>query len=69
MHFSHLLKINQTYFDHLIDALSFSVISAKACFYFFIHGIYPDIFEFNGSDEIKKLNEILIQKKLKLVTH
>ena len=57
MYFLHLKKAEQTYFEHLKDSIYFSFISLKASFYFLFHGIYPDIFEYSGSTQIKLLME------------
>ena len=60
---SHLTKVKQTYWEHFFDAISYSFIAFKAVFYFFVHAIFPDVFEFNGSREIANLNNILVNKK------
>jgi hypothetical protein len=39
----------------------------KASYYLFVHSIWPDFFEFDGSREIEKLNAILVYKKNKLI--
>jgi hypothetical protein len=67
MEFKHLEYINQNYYEHLYDALSYSFASLKASAYFFIHGFFPDLFEFDGSNQIQNLNTILINKKKKLL--
>ncbi len=59
MEFNHLILNEQTYFSHFKNSMLYSYISLKASFYFFIHGIYPDIFEFNGSKTIYTLYNIL----------
>ena len=64
--FCHLEKVNQNYLTHFNDAIFYSFISMKASFCFFIHSIYPDLFEFDGSQIIENLNNILIEKKKKL---
>jgi hypothetical protein len=66
MNFKHLKYVKQGYFEHLIDALSYSFVSLKASIYFFIHGLYPDLFEFDGSTHINNLNTILTNKKKKI---
>ena len=64
--FHHLDQVNQTYLTHFYDAISYSYISMKASFCFFVHSIYPDLFEYEGSQLIENLNNILIEKKKKL---
>jgi hypothetical protein len=66
MESKHLKYVKQGYFKHLFDAFGYSFISLKASIYFFIHGIFPDLFEFNGSNEIQNLNTVLTNKKLEL---
>ena len=66
--FQHLTRVKQDYWSHFFDAMSYSFIGLKACFYFFVHAIYPDLFEFDGSREIENLNNILISKKKFLST-
>ena len=61
----HLNDIGQNYWEHFFDAISYSYISFKASFYFFVHSIFPDSFVFDGSREINNLNNILINKKRK----
>ena len=56
---SHLTRVKQTYWEHFFDAILFSFIAFKASLYFFVHAIFPDLFEFDGSREIDKLNSIL----------
>jgi hypothetical protein len=67
MKFKHLEFVKQSYFEHLTDALSYSFASFKASVYFFIHGFWPDLFEFDGSKQIEDLNKILVYKKSKLI--
>ena len=61
--FTHLTLVNQTYFEHFLDAMLFSFIAFKAFFYFFVHALWPDVFEFNGSREIEYLNNLLLSKR------
>lgn len=64
--FKHLNLVKQTYFEHFFDAISYSYMASKASFYFLIHSLWPDLFEFDGSKQIEKLNAILVHKKNKL---
>lgn len=57
--FKHLNNINQTYFRHFCDSVGYCGKSIKASFYFLCHAIWPDIFEFSGSDTINELSDIL----------
>lgn len=64
--FRHLQKVKQTYFEHFFDGMYYCGISLKSSFYFFIHSLWPDLFEFDGSNTIKNLNDILEEKKMRL---
>jgi hypothetical protein len=57
--FKHLREVKQGYFEHFINAMSYCLISLTASFYFLVHAIWPDIFEFNGSRQIRYLNDAL----------
>ena len=57
--FKHLNNINQTYFRHFCDSVGYCGKSIKASFYFLCHAIWPDIFEFSGSDTINELSDVL----------
>jgi len=59
---NHLEYAKQTYFQHFKDAAYYSWTSYKASFYFFLHAISPNHFQKSGSETIKSLNDILIQK-------
>lgn len=63
LQFNHLKSVRQNYIEHLSDSMNYSWKSLKSSFYFFCHGLYPDIFEKNGSKNIHNLNN-LIQDKL-----
>lgn len=61
--FTHLESVGQTYTEHFNDSMNYSWRSLKSSFYFFVHGIYPDVFETSGSNTIIDLNNT-IQEKL-----
>jgi len=50
------------YGEHFLHSMSYCFMSLSASFYFFIHAIYPDAFEFDGSRQIRYLNELLSTK-------
>lgn len=56
MKFTHLEAVQQTYLEHLSDAWSYSLESIMAAFYFFLHGLCPDMFVNNGSETIARIN-------------
>lgn len=60
--FKHLNTIDQGYFEHMSNALSYSWLSMKASFFFFWHAWYPDLFEWDGSNTIYDLNNVLKSK-------
>ena len=62
MEFKHLKYVKQSYFEHFEDSFEYVKLSLKATFYFAVHTIYPDLFEYQGSKTIKKLNDILQEK-------
>jgi len=64
--FNHLTLVKQTYSQHFFDAISYSYMAYKASFYFLVHAFLPDLFEFDGSREIKKLHDILFSKSIKV---
>ena len=51
---SHLSDNDISYFEHLKRSMKYSGKSIKASFFFFIHAIFPNVFETNGSDTIKE---------------
>ena len=62
MTFKHLEYAKQSYIEHFKDSIKYVKFSLQAVFYFTVHSIYPDLFEHQGSDVIKKLNDILQEK-------
>lgn len=51
----HLKEKKLGYFKHMKHAFKLSIESLKATLYFFIHGIYPDVFKTSGSEKILKI--------------
>lgn len=63
-YFNHLNFMRQSYFFHFKQSIKYSFLAWKASFYFFIHAIYPDIFQHTASDIIVGINdEILMTYK------
>jgi len=62
----HPNKAKQSYGEHLLDSWKFGLTSLATCVFFLIHGIFPFMFEFTGSDWVIKLARHL-EKKRKLV--
>ena len=56
----HLDEVNETYFEHMRNAMSFAghmLTGAIACA---VHAIAPGLFESTGSDRIKFLHERMV---------
>jgi len=51
----HLEKIKMGYFEHMSQAFLYSFAAFEAGIIFFIHGLFPDIFETTGSEIIHDL--------------
>lgn len=50
---SHIKEKNTTYFVHMRRALSLSFKTLQASIALFVHAMYPNIFEYTGSNLIK----------------
>ena len=66
-HFRHLIFANQTYWEHFCDSFGYFKSSICASFYFFCHGVFPDIFEQPGSKKINELNDKIQMKYIKRI--
>ena len=53
----HPSSVNETYFEHMLIALRFSLRLAYASFAALIHSIFPFIFKNTASNTIKKLHD------------
>ncbi len=63
----HLRDHNISYINHMIRAFYYSFLSFKACVYFLIHGIFPSLFDYYGSDTIDHLASCLIHSRNQLL--
>tara|TARA_R100001163_G_C5047810_1_gene184929 strand:+ start:127 stop:882 length:756 start_codon:yes stop_codon:yes gene_type:complete len=61
----HPNKAQQTYFEHMCDAIKFSSITLSCSFCFFVHAFFPFMFEWNGSDWTIELADYLKDKRSK----
>ncbi len=61
--FSHLAQHNQTYKEHLIDAITFAGKTCAATVAFVIHGLWPAFLQRRGSTIVASLN-LELQRKL-----
>lgn len=59
----HLQQINQTYFQHFKNALTYSFICQHASVCFVIHAFYPDVLVQTGSKLIESLHQRLTKHK------
>ncbi len=49
--------------EHFRDAITYSIMALRASCIFFIHGLYPDIYEKEGGELIKQIDYKIEQKK------
>ena len=63
---SHLNSVNESYFQHMRHALSFTVemfVGALCCL---IHAIFPFLFEHAGSQIVNRLHDRMVVNRSKL---
>jgi len=60
---NHPNKVGETYFEHFLKAFGFGIKLMLISLRVFIHAIFPWCFEQSTSDRIKKLNDILQDRK------
>jgi hypothetical protein len=60
--FIHLENEKICYFKHFKRALKLSLMCLQASFYLFIHAIYPDVYEYTGTQIIKNINNNIKDK-------
>ena len=59
----HPNKVGETYFEHFLKSFGFGIKLMLISLRVFIHAIFPWCFEHSTSDRIKKLNDILQDRK------
>ena len=59
----HPHSVNETYLEHMICALKFSVKLYYLSYVALIHSVFPFLFETTASDEVKKLNDCLKSRR------
>lgn len=59
----HPNRFGQTYIEHMFDSLKYSFISLFCSIVFFLHAIFPFMFQFTGSDWIIYLGQMFIKKR------
>jgi len=57
--FKHLKEVNMNYTTHFKSCMNYSWKSLQSSYYFFIHGIYPDVYEYNGSINTENLSALI----------
>ena len=60
----HPSSIGETYLQHLVKGLGFSLKLLSISFKVFIHAIFPFLFEHSARDKVAELNDIL-QKRIR----
>ena len=61
----HPNAIGETYLQHLVKGVSFSIKLLVVSFKVFIHAILPCFFENSASDKVSELNDILQKRRKK----
>jgi hypothetical protein len=61
--FNHLKLMKISYFDHFLRAMKLSFMCLQSSYYLFIHAIYPDIYQFHGTEIITKVYSVISQLK------
>ena len=56
-YFEHLHFVNQSYWIHFRHSMGYSVKSLACSVIFFIHALWPDLFQRTGSDIVAQLND------------
>ena len=62
----HPVKVNETYFEHMLCACKFFIKLQLLSFAALIHSVFPFLFEFTASDGIKKLNDCMKNRREKV---
>jgi Family of unknown function (DUF6356) len=63
---SHLASVNESYFQHMRHALSFTfelLVGAVCCL---VHAFFPSLFEHTGSQIVNKLYDRMVVNRAKL---
>ncbi len=63
---THLNTVNESYFQHMRHALTFTVQMLGGAICCLIHAIFPFLFENAGSQIVSKLHERMVVNRLKL---
>ena len=66
---SHLNSVNESYFQHMRHALSFTAEMLVGAFCCLIHAIFPFMFEHAGSQIVNRLYDRMVVNRAKLSSH
>ncbi|GJL67346.1 MAG: hypothetical protein NPIRA05_23170 [Nitrospirales bacterium] len=61
----HPRSVNESYFQHLCSAASFSLRMLRLAICCVIHGVFPFVFAQTGSREIKRLHELMVTNRMR----
>ena len=62
----HPHAIGETYFQHLLKGVGFSIKLVFIALKVFIHAIFPCFFEHSASDKVAELHDVLQKRKNKI---
>ncbi|GJM12950.1 MAG: hypothetical protein DHS20C12_13530 [Pseudohongiella sp.] len=63
---SHLESVNESYFQHMRHALSFTLDMLVGAICCLVHAFFPSLFEHTGSQLITKLHDRMVVNRAKL---
>ncbi|NKB34833.1 MAG: hypothetical protein GKR91_17190 [Pseudomonadales bacterium] len=63
---SHLESVDESYFQHMRHALSFTVALFLGAILCLIHAFFPFLFEKSGSDIVRRLHERMVKNRKNL---
>ena len=61
----HLENVNETYLEHMGQAMSFALTMAFGAFVCFVHALLPFLFERTGSDCIRRLHDRMVVNRVR----
>ena len=59
----HPNSIDETYIEHMGNALKFSFTFLQLAVIAYIHAFFPFLFVNTGSDKVKELNDLMLKRK------
>lgn len=63
---SHLNRVNESYFQHMRHALSFTLGMFAGALCCLVHAIFPFLFENTGSQIVQRLHDRMVTNRAKL---